>query len=259
MKNQKSGFTLIELSIVLVIVGLIVGGVLVGQTMIRNAEVRATLSQIEKLNTSVGAFRNKYKCLPGDCQNATRFFTASSQPQQVSNGNGDGKMMSDTIYDDAFYVDTEKSYAFDHLANAGMIDMAPFDEADTTASTWQAGGNHPKSRIGGGIHMFFHRTENSHYFAMGMTIPSDGSDWFNTVPSLILAADAHLLDAKIDDGAPLTGKMYAVYEADYSEESYDFTQKGQAHATWRCVRTGTGNPYHIASQNKCTVAIKAGF
>lgn len=47
MKNQ-SGFTLIELSIVLVIIGLIVGGVLVGRDLIKAAEVRAQVSQIEK-------------------------------------------------------------------------------------------------------------------------------------------------------------------------------------------------------------------
>ena len=83
--SHLSAFTLIELSIVLVIIGLIVGGVLVRQDLIRAAALRAQIADIEKLNTAVDTFRGKYDCLPGDCANATSFFGAV-----VRNGNGDG-------------------------------------------------------------------------------------------------------------------------------------------------------------------------
>ena len=59
------GFTLIEISIVLVIIGLITGGVLVGQDLIRTAGVRATIPQIQGYNTAVNVFRNQYFALPG--------------------------------------------------------------------------------------------------------------------------------------------------------------------------------------------------
>jgi prepilin-type N-terminal cleavage/methylation domain-containing protein len=62
----ERGFTLIELCIVLVIIGLIVGGVLVGRDLISAAAVRAQVSQIEKYNTAVNTFRAKYGALPGD-------------------------------------------------------------------------------------------------------------------------------------------------------------------------------------------------
>src|SRR3954463_15618522 len=62
----KLGFTLIELSIVLVIIGLIVGGILVGQDLIKAAEIRATVGQIEKYNSAVNTFRTKYNGIPGD-------------------------------------------------------------------------------------------------------------------------------------------------------------------------------------------------
>src|SRR3984885_348580 len=70
-KEKEKGFTLIELSIVLVIIGLIVGGVLVGQDLIRAAQVRATVTQIEKYNSAVNTFRGKYGALPGDLNAGT--------------------------------------------------------------------------------------------------------------------------------------------------------------------------------------------
>ena len=63
---SQQGFTLIELSIVLVIIGLIVGGVLVGRDMIQAATIRAQVAQIEKYNAAVNTFRLKYNGLPGD-------------------------------------------------------------------------------------------------------------------------------------------------------------------------------------------------
>src|ERR1700712_2724582 len=86
------GFTLIELSIVLVIIGLIVGGVLVGQDLVRAAAVRAQISQIEKYNTAVNTFYGKYGYLPGDIKDpdATRFGFASRNPNGGQPGNADG-------------------------------------------------------------------------------------------------------------------------------------------------------------------------
>jgi prepilin-type N-terminal cleavage/methylation domain-containing protein len=85
------GFTLIELSIVLVIIGLIVGGVLVGQDLIRAAEVRAQITQIEKFNTAVNTFHGKFGALPGDMDalTAANFgFTARGLYAGEGDGNG---------------------------------------------------------------------------------------------------------------------------------------------------------------------------
>ena len=60
-RNCPKGFTLIELSIVLVIIGLIVGGVLVGQDLIYAAKVRAQATQFERLKTAVYTFQGKYR------------------------------------------------------------------------------------------------------------------------------------------------------------------------------------------------------
>ena len=77
------GFTLIELSIVLVIIGLIIGGILVGKDLIVAAANRAYISQLEKYNTATNAFKLKYGCLPGDCAIATKIGL-----QDDGDGNG---------------------------------------------------------------------------------------------------------------------------------------------------------------------------
>jgi prepilin-type N-terminal cleavage/methylation domain-containing protein len=91
----KAGFTLVELALVLVIIGLVVGGVLVGQDLIFAAKVRAQTSQIQEIETGMNTFRTKYNCTAGDCPNATDFFgTTDPQGNTVNNGNGDGIIKS---------------------------------------------------------------------------------------------------------------------------------------------------------------------
>jgi len=65
-KKEQAGFTLVEMSIVLVVMGLVIGGVFVGQDMIESAKVKAQLNQIEKYQTAVNLFETKYNYIPGD-------------------------------------------------------------------------------------------------------------------------------------------------------------------------------------------------
>jgi prepilin-type N-terminal cleavage/methylation domain-containing protein len=86
--TSHTGFSLIELSIVLVIIGLLTGGILVGRSLINLAQIRAQISQIEKFDTAVKTFQLKYNCLPGDCSQAVIFGLGSSGgPGDNGNGN----------------------------------------------------------------------------------------------------------------------------------------------------------------------------
>lgn len=89
--TTTNGFTLIELSIVLVIIGLIVGSVLVGQDLIRASEIRATITQIERYQTVTNTFRGKFNALPGDMNAAVAAtFGFTSRGQYAGEGDGNG-------------------------------------------------------------------------------------------------------------------------------------------------------------------------
>lgn len=120
--RQASGFTLIEVAVVLVVIGLLVGGILVGRDLMRMAEIRATIRQIEDFNSAVNAFRNKYNCLPGDCINGSDFGFSPS-----ANGNGDGMigLCSTALWcNPGGTIDSAQHEFVDfwyHLGQAGLI------------------------------------------------------------------------------------------------------------------------------------------
>src|ERR1700712_5143764 len=92
--KQQHGFSLVELSIVLVILGLLVGGVLSGQSLIRAAELRSVTTEYQRYTTAVGTFRDKYFALPGDMNNAASFGWKDGAGSSVANGDGNGQVNS---------------------------------------------------------------------------------------------------------------------------------------------------------------------
>src|SRR5689334_22798184 len=75
---MKQGFSLLELSIVLVIIGLITGGIMAGRQMVHAAELRAITTEASKINSAIYTFREKYQALPGDMRNAVKYWGAQA-------------------------------------------------------------------------------------------------------------------------------------------------------------------------------------
>ena len=72
-RHALRGFTLVELSVVVVVIALLVGTILVGQTMIRGSELQGIITDYTKYQTAVEDFRKQYKALPGDMIDATDY------------------------------------------------------------------------------------------------------------------------------------------------------------------------------------------
>lgn len=212
-RQYRQAFTLIELSIVLVIIGLIAGGVLAGRELIRAAQLRGDISAVEKFDRAVNAFRLKYNCLPGDCMNAGNFFSFPSP----ENGDGDGIIRDpDGFFSENFFQATEYSYAIDHLARAGLIEMSPYDANDTALN---ANDLLPKLPSGG---YFMVRNEyinpdsgiwantGRHVYRLGVSDDrAHNVAALATRPAPYTPAEAYSIDSKIDDGNALTGKVTA--------------------------------------------------
>ncbi len=87
MKKQQSGFTLVEIAIVLVIIGLLLGGVLKGQELINSAKVKNLANDFRTIPTFIYAYQDKFRALPGDDLGAVAHIGAAATP-----GNGDGRI-----------------------------------------------------------------------------------------------------------------------------------------------------------------------
>lgn len=226
------GFTLIELSIVLVIIGLIVGGVLVGQDLIRAAEVRATITQIEKYNTAANTFRGKYDYLPGDIKDpdASMF---GFQPRGQYPGEGDGNSLIEGVVCDGgcphggyvqatgetamFWADLSRAALMEGTFTAASPTVVPsLDITNSTAPSLSA--FFPAAKLGRG---------NFIYVEGGGLNGNDGHNYFSfSAPSLLAASshfgnlystpgltvsEAYSIDRKMDDGLPQTGAVVAMY------------------------------------------------
>lgn len=85
IKSQQ-GFTLVEIAIVLVIIGLLLGGTLGGQQLIASAKVKSQIQQIQEITAAINTYRDKYGATPGDDANAT----TNTGVTTLTNGNSNG-------------------------------------------------------------------------------------------------------------------------------------------------------------------------
>ena len=219
---MQKGFSLVELSIVLVILGLLTGGILAGQNLIRAAELRSVSTQLQSIQTSIYTFRDKYFALPGDMRNATNFWgiaagstgdDATCYAASTTNGttcNGDGNGRIDLI--------SEGFRAWQHLANAGLIEGSYTGVTGSGSSVDVIGGeNAPKAKMGNTsftIKYFTDYSDTNWYDVEEDwgTIIHFGNDYgvggHSNQGDALTPEEVWNIDTKMDDGKPGQGKVY---------------------------------------------------
>lgn len=216
---MKKGFSLVELSIVLVILGLLVGGILAGQSLIRAAELRAVSTEYQRYLTAFHAFRDKYFALPGDMTNATAFWgkdnaqctahTGTTATPGTCNGDGNGQIAVGA----AGAATSEMFRIWQHLALAGLIEgtytgnAGPDTQFDVVAGT-----NAPRSKLNRGSWLVRNYFTN---FSDGTLLQNFYGNWgqfgndaaVDNGDPVLRPEEAWNIDTKLDDGKPGTGSV----------------------------------------------------
>lgn len=223
---QQKGFSLVELSIVLVILGLLTGGILAGQSLIRAAELRSVSTDFARYKTAVASFRDKYFGLPGDITNATKFWgadTASACSESpvagdrvaktaTCDGTGNG-MIGDNIG-----KANEHFRAWQQLANAGLIEGSYTGVAGSLTNRHAViGQNVPASRLKNAGFSFMYASYTSAHAQRFINASdknliefgaaSDTSGGYELYHPVLKPEEAWNIDVKMDDGKPATGML----------------------------------------------------
>lgn len=212
-KDPESGFSLIEMSIVLLIIGLIIGGILKGQDLLESAKLKATMSQINEFRIAANIFYDKYDALPGDFEHAQQAIHIS-----LKNGNGNGVVEGTGL---TLQGEGHESLSFwAHLAAAGLISEPGVIPSSGVARFGQGA---PASKMGGGFTVRHNPASDleGHWFVLGKENGVRGD------AALLTAEQAHAMDRKMDNGDPLSGRVQA--------------RDGQDQAPGSCVQQGRYN------------------
>ncbi len=234
------GFSLVELGVVLIVIGIIVAGVLIGKDMVASAKVRATISQIEEYNTGFNVFIEKYDSLPGDFIDAQLYLGATL------NGDGDGNIFEANGPPDALPTQLDEHEVgennelvgvWQHMGLAGVISRTYTGDGSLVLPDV----NIPQPKIGDG----------------GMIIYSDSTDGFNKLyigiaenlangnlnpVDALTPIQAFSIDTKIDDGFSDIGLVTGSLEMVAGGNAYTLTPIND------CAITIGGEQYNLGAE-----------
>lgn len=259
--GHNKGFTLVELAIVIVIIGLLVGGVLAGQELVKQAENSRLIATVDSFKAATLTFKSKYNQYPGDTNKAILYWgAASSCPGGIStgtetcNGNGDNNI---SLWEDSAQHNEFFRY-WQHLGNAKLI-KGQYTGA-TTNATWHVPNvNAPQGPHKGSLFGILNTRLSTggslqtgsggftglmgHFYTYG-TQTANGHPW-----GAVMAADnAMSIDRKVDDGIPGRGTWTVLAQGStYTANCVNGTDPATA-------------TYNVSSsQNECSFVIFPGY
>lgn len=186
--RKQTGFTLIEIAIVLVIIGLLLGGILKGQELITGAKVRNLISQVDGVKAAFFGFQDRYRAYPGDYTQATANITGV-----VANGNGNGNGRIVDTNSSGFQEDV---LVWDHLSHAGFI-TGTYTAAPGPANP----AANPPTNPSNPYNVIIQLAYDNVYADTGSAVARHNVKTGNQIPVEIIAE----VDRKVDDGNANTG------------------------------------------------------
>lgn len=185
--SAHSGFTIVEMAIVVVVIALLIGGVMAGKSLISGGKVRAIAGELDENRGAIVMFSEKYFDWPGDMSDATDMWPSGN----TDDGDGNDKIE---------WSKGEGTLAWHHLMMADMIGQRSFKGDKSTAAV--VGESVPSSKIaGGGWFINYDDTMHNH---LGLGA-QDGNGMNSAI--LLPGKRAYDIDMKLDDGNPTTGKI----------------------------------------------------
>ena len=226
MPRRQTGFTLVEIAIVLVIVGLLLGGILKGQDLINGARVRNLADMNAGVQAAYYGFIDRYRQVPGD-MTAAAAASAIGDPAITVGGNANGRI------DAADWG--EASALWVHLTRAGLL-QGSYDGGATSATRYRAATVAPQNAFNG--YMLLGQTRD--YSTTGGGPSATQAVRLGLVLGDNVPVDiARELDLKIDDQRPLTGALRFTGTTTVSH-------RGVSEAATLCMSSATTNEYDIA-------------
>ena len=217
MLKKNSGFTLVELSIVMIIIGLLIGGILKGAELIENSRLATVISTTKQITSAYNTFLDSYHNKPGDIFAAQELIPDCTAANSCFGGDGNltvGAVVGHPWGNVNSAIDSENTQFWKHLALANLI-----GGINPSASAAEWGQTHLTSPFAGGFHISTSNDSNEYKSVNGLIILTRGradGQWLcgvatgNFAECSLSPNQAFRIDSKLDDGHAQNGRVTAI-------------------------------------------------
>jgi prepilin-type N-terminal cleavage/methylation domain-containing protein len=261
IEKMNKGFTLIELAIVVVVLGILITGIIGGQSLIESAKKREVITGFTQLRTGLNAFKLEFDAIPGDMEDAYDYWGDDcSSSEGRCNGDGDNKITSGNSNFERYCwsIQCEKCMFYKHMSLAGIlnekidcINEGPFEENNSIRNPLKYKSYFfVSNRCIKDLGYYDCDTTSEYtsglYLMGGSTGPNEIEyPWVRcNFTGSFTPKQQKYIDEKLDDGKPKTGKFVAVQLATITVGCHNSTI-----VSGPCLLNNTENAYNVANDD----------